>query len=195
MNFNFSRKSFISLILGIFCFITRFGFILFIPGILFGISALLDIKKSDKIIKGGYIAILGILLSVTGFYLNLMVAIPALKEQKDRSNILKVKSDMKLIKSALEKYYIDNNCYPLTTPINYIQSFPIDPFSSKGSFYSYYTDNHGWILISLGPYKKYSIIPDKDYSSSINQPSQKILENIYDVTNGIISNGDIVEFK
>lgn len=108
-------------------------------------------------------------------------------EHKTRSAIVRVKSDMRILATAIESYRVDSAIPPamsksrestagayvlpaevpvsrsfrmrhdtqmmtLTTPIAYIESYPVDPFREfKGTTFSYYTDGWGWILGSWGP--------------------------------------------
>jgi len=147
------------------------------------------------------------------------IAIPNFLLAQVKSKVARVKKDLQSIATGLESYYVDNNEYPyneyyyrciwrLTSPIAYMTKYPNDIFgpNSYGAFYSdpgshYYfywrwknmqgVDNNGsdtdrdyidglwfqwygyWGLCSFGP--------DNDYDYSA---------EIYDPTNGTISNGD-----
>lgn len=79
------------------------------------------------------------------------IAVPNFLEAQTRSKVARCKSDIRNLANALEAYYIDNNKYVtetpsqlgvlneseraargfmwLTTPIAYITSFPLDPFT------------------------------------------------------------------
>ena len=69
------------------------------------------------------------------------IAVPNFLEAQTRSKVSRVKSDMRTITTALESYDAVNNDYPpndgiffvtptyLTTPISFITSRPIDPFT------------------------------------------------------------------
>jgi len=63
--------------------------------------------------------------------------------------------------------------------------------------FRYYSDQNGWILISLGPDGDYDIDPEKYYHSSIAQPSFELLciAGTYDPTNGTVSSGDVFRVK
>jgi hypothetical protein len=109
----------------------------------------------------------------------------------------------------------------LTTPMAYITSYPVDPFTSlKGMTFVYWsinpgendpsgkitgTETHfGWILVSPGPDGVYDIPAECEvYDPSIPQPSARFLTGsnrfggafTYDPTNGTISSGDIWRVK
>lgn len=85
----------------------------------------------------------------------------------------------------------------LTTPIAYMISYFPDSFAPfEGLTYCYYTDGPGWILWSAGPDGDYDIVPERDYSSEIDQPSLHLLSTVtYDPTNGTVSDGDIWRVK
>lgn len=75
------------------------------------------------------------------------IAVPNFLEAQTRSKVARVKSDMRLIATSLEAYYVDYNNYPqtvnfydplpsvrligMTTPIAYLTSLPKDPFDRK----------------------------------------------------------------
>ena len=91
----------------------------------------------------------------------------------------------------------------LTTPIAYMTSYFPDEFASQNLTYSYYTavakdesgqPVSGWILLSPGPDGKYNIDP-KIYDPSKAQPTDEIIAQMYNATNGTISAGDIVRVK
>jgi hypothetical protein len=90
-----------------------------------------------------------------------------------------------------------NPLFGITTPIPYLSSLYFDPFqpAKERIPFAYYADLNGWILISPGPDGDYDIIPRKDYTSKIAQPSSAILVKSYDPTNGRLSDGDIWRVK
>jgi type II secretion system protein G len=70
------------------------------------------------------------------------IAVPNFLEAQVRSKVARAQNDMRNLATALESYRIDNNryivhvdnireFYPLTTPIAYITSVPLDPFISQ----------------------------------------------------------------
>lgn len=93
------------------------------------------------------------------------VAAPAADPVDDgvRQMVLRTRSDMRAMATAIESYYVDNNCYPssdparnirkmlpgqpnvssfastcLTTPIAYITYVPEDPFAGEGQIFAYH---------------------------------------------------------
>ena len=86
----------------------------------------------------------------------------------------------------------------LTTPVAYLEEYPADPFASrneKKATFMYYSDKGGFILVGRGPDRKYEIVPEIDYDSSIWPPSDKLIMKTYDVTNGLESAGDFIIFS
>jgi len=87
----------------------------------------------------------------------------------------------------------------LTTPIAYLTRYSEDPFqvapTDPQPTFVYYADINGWVLISPGPDGDYDIDPEQDYQSNIRQPSEPILFEAYDPTNGLMSDGDIFRVK
>jgi len=107
----------------------------------------------------------------------------------------------------------------LTTPIGYLPSYPLDPFTSGGkAVFVYWTvipgspdtqalygknskvGGVGWMLVSPGPDGDYEMAGEWDaYDPTRPQPSQRLLSGTnkkghaftYDPTNGILSHGDI----
>ena len=104
----------------------------------------------------------------------------------NRPKVSRAESEMRNIATALETYYIDNNCYPhslyqLTTPVAHLPLLPFDPFAltyrekEPDEWYKYRTNNVScWLLYSLGPDRL-------DDEASIT----------YDPTNGTFSRGDV----
>jgi hypothetical protein len=135
-----------------------------------------------------------------------------------------VKIQLRTLATALESYYVDNNAYPpamtrdgrtvipdangisvgyvpriLTTPIAYLTSVPMDPYTSTE-----YPDpfrygaklKEAWILTSQGPDLK----PDIDLDAYLTPEDRETRhyvftrdqnDKIYDPTNGTLSSGDI----
>ncbi|MEI7634248.1 MAG: prepilin-type N-terminal cleavage/methylation domain-containing protein [bacterium] len=99
------------------------------------------------------------------------IAVPNFLEAQTRSKVSRVKSDMRALAVALESYYSDYNCYlidanhyvnyyptvtpmdwthirvyrPLSTPVAYITSIPIDTyFNPKWDLNRHYFNYHNW---------------------------------------------------
>jgi len=77
------------------------------------------------------VAIIGILAAI---------AIPNFLQAQTRAKVSRAFSEMQMLATALESYYVDNNIYPeenkacglvLTTPITYVSSIPEDPFNQN----------------------------------------------------------------
>ncbi len=165
------------------------------------------------------------------------IAIPNFLAAQTRSKVSRTKSDMRSVGTALESYYVDNNCYPwtngglytrmerlkqVTTPISYLSSLPMDIFSSDTAFeqkiYPYWDPPYVFQLAGLNPdgsgtapNARFDLVPemkdkivgsrmpmwimltmgpDRDYEPAVS-PYQF---EIYDPTNGTVSNGDIIRW-
>ncbi len=150
------------------------------------------------------------------------IAIPNFLEAQTRSQVARVRADMRTLATALEAYHIDYNTYPpspsfeviaqekpgsiatqkalsaLTTPIAYITSIPLDPFNPvEGSIFGYYAptlERDPELIKEAPPWTLWSMGPDS-VSSIMSQEdlkSPRILKLTYDPTNGMKSSGDIV---
>ncbi len=148
------------------------------------------------------------------------IAVPNFLEAQKRSSVSRVKADQRSLATAIEAYRVDTNRYPMwemrtdfatqrptfilprtdrpvgsiTTPIAYITSIPRDPFSAgREEWFSYYTSDNAWILISAGPDKDYDIVPQEDFQQPRDSKAlwNIIVDKTYDPTNGTMSNGDI----
>lgn len=166
------------------------------------------------------VAIIGILAAI---------AVPNFLNARTRAVIARVESDLRSLKSALEMYRIDNNSYlrhasafnyfnelaPLTTPISYIASIPMDPFvipyykpndpsvTLHGGMYTYQNcaEEPGYCGGSAGLYFKelyergaeyflWSVGPDSQEGYS----GRGYFMFQYDMSNGLKSAGDIIVY-
>ena len=179
------------------------------------------------------VAIIGILAAI---------AIPNFLQAQVRSKVARSLADERTIDLALSQYNIDNSAFPptcgsaplptwcpsggmtlierirrLTTPVDYIQSYPTDAFGyvvpgfNDMKYYLYYDprDAEGWIL--------YRFLPESGWSSGLPRVGQWIVQGFgpdneletilvfwkgvtptffypYDPTNGTISRGDVYRF-
>jgi type II secretion system protein G len=159
------------------------------------------------------------------------IAVPNFLEAQTRSKVSRAQADMRTLATALEAYHVDVKHYPfalrgnawfgelrriapLTTPIAYITSIPLDPFqiSAAGATRTSYWDysdreavgiafgyatwdvawgnkpNSMWRLASNGPDQ----LPNFMGLGNSNPSFSPSFE--YDATNGTISPGDIVRW-
>lgn len=152
------------------------------------------------------------------------IALPNFLEAQTRAKVARTKSDMRTLATGLEAYATDNNCYPsvpgalgprfhrfrpLTTPISYLTSIPIDPFKSIdsrapfGRWRSGMYDYGGspintpavWALSSDGPDRNDDTANLQFYDgyeeSFFNGTSTRFDFTLYDPTNGTVSRGDV----
>lgn len=117
------------------------------------------------------------------------ISIPNFLTAQERAKVARVRSEMRVLATALETYYVDYSAYPsaetfpapLTTPVAYMGSAPKDPFTQPPKDYGYrpqpVNGQEGWIVLSVGPDRI-----DNDG------------EIEYDLSNGTTSNGDIIRY-
>ncbi|MFH0792777.1 MAG: prepilin-type N-terminal cleavage/methylation domain-containing protein [bacterium] len=152
------------------------------------------------------------------------IAVPNLLEAQIRAKTTRAKSEMRVIAGALEAYQVDNNRYPetyviprwerfipLTTPIAYMTTIPLDPFcmvDDEGNFIDWGPRHHcykmgatplsapsRWAISSNGPDLDEDSIPIKVYPGfswtvfTGQDPDFNFM--IYDPTNGTVSSGDV----
>jgi type II secretion system protein G len=158
------------------------------------------------------------------------IAMPNFLEAQVRAKIARVKADMRTVSVAWEAYAIDNNRYPVdwdnnpvgvestqigmvmvTTPIAYLTSFPIDPFSvmknpNSNEFAPHFeiaSCEYAYCIYSLGPnfieeFDGNDAWPDGVIDYRPGQMGQLYTGPInlrpYDPTNGVISDGDVHKF-
>jgi len=160
------------------------------------------------------------------------IAVPNFLEAQVRAKTSRAKADMRSLKTALETYRIDNNKYmdtmvgvqimefaPLTTPIAYMSSVPLDPFPNKntGNFPAYWYEQGAYEYVryvqeangdltlrwdingapNIPPvganYFLLSNGPDRRQSTNYGNtiPFALLPYGMYDPTNGTVSFGDI----
>ena len=169
------------------------------------------------------VAIIGILAAI---------AVPNFLNAQERAKVSRAQADIRTIVSALEMYRIDNNnyplfymvakwgsgydpannewerLYPLTTPIAYMATVPMEVFPYKDDSIPQrergymYTDrlgygDSGWINLHdrLGKYKYIvrSMGPDR-MGNIIEAPASPNLILAYCISNGLSSRGDILHY-
>jgi prepilin-type N-terminal cleavage/methylation domain-containing protein len=155
------------------------------------------------------------------------IALPNFLEAAVRSKIARVKADLRTCAIAWEAYCVDNDRYPVdwdnnpigaestqigmiqvTTPIAYMTSFPVDPFSvmrspSSNEFAPHFeaaSCSFAYCIYSLGPnfieeFDGNDEWPDGVEDSHPGSVGQIYTGSInmrpYDPTNGVISDGDV----
>jgi type II secretion system protein G len=146
------------------------------------------------------------------------IAVPNFLEAQVRAKVSRAKADMRTVTTALEAYRVDSTNYlphvrpgqgpglisrliPLTTPVAYITSIPIDPFYRQGTYenspfpqdtFDYFdalgNEGHPWFWTLYGrPWRLSCAGPDLLQKWGSQPP--------YDATNGTKSYGDIVRFQ
>jgi prepilin-type N-terminal cleavage/methylation domain-containing protein len=155
------------------------------------------------------------------------IALPNFMEASVRSKIARVKSDLRTVSLAWEAYAVDNDRYPVdwdnnpaggqptqiglvqvTTPVAYLTSFPVDPFSVMKSPTSNEFQPHFEIASCSFAYCIYSLGPNfiEEFDGNDQWPdgitdgtpgsvgkmyTGPICMRPYDPTNGVISDGDV----
>jgi len=155
------------------------------------------------------------------------IAMPNFMEAQVRAKCARVKSDLRTIALGWEAYAVDNNRFPVdwdnnpigieatqigliqvTTPIAYLSSWPVDPFSvmmnpTRNEFAPHFevaSCEYAYCIYSLGPdfvegFDGNDQWPDGIIDSTPGRVGQMYTGRInmrpYDPTNGVISEGDI----
>jgi len=179
--------------------------------------------------------LLELLIVVAIISLLAVIAIPNFNAAQVRSKVARSKADMRTLETALETYAVDNMTYPpgsegfvvpdysiynlrlhpLTTPISYISSLPMDPFNTgyPGEYsgprpgtttYDYNTYDalmYIWVDLGVSPEEARRLWLER-YGNGywklvgIGPNGQFAVDDWgavrYDPTNGTHSNGDIV---
>lgn len=153
-------------------------------------------------------AIIGILAAI---------AVPNMQNSMTKAKIAKAVADMNALCTAIESYRVDHNMYPrwtetdgthknpvdrrlnpLTNPMPYMTSIPVDPFLSVWEYEAYTTYDYvdAWSSIN---YKKDEILDISfrcsEWRLASAGPDGRVTFGSafsYDMSNGIRSTGDIV---
>lgn len=163
------------------------------------------------------------------------IAVPNFLEAQVRSKVSRAKSDLKAYSIAINAYAVDHNRPPvgfieplpyqdphryltyhlMTTPVAYMTSLPLDPFTpadkEESKYYHYHTfgyklkteyinewtikcdkaasRGYTWIMYSVGPFRIDSFPMVEDMLANPKEP--KNIAALYDPSNGSISAGKI----
>jgi type II secretion system protein G len=173
------------------------------------------------------VAIIGILAAI---------AVPNFLNAQTRAKVARTESDMRAIDQAIRMYQLDNNMYPvrsgwmderyipLTTPVAYMSSIPLDPFNTNPNDtskpkdqanrygnYDYWTrywangnskSGNYWAQQTAFPANRYEwqlrgFGPTAKWVPDLIYPAghPKAGEYIsYDASNGLVSEGNIVRY-
>ncbi|OQB19918.1 MAG: Bacterial type II secretion system protein G [candidate division BRC1 bacterium ADurb.Bin183] len=142
-----------------------------------------------------------------------------------KTKIERVKEEHRVLSRALQNYRMDYNDYPsqiyfLNAPTAYLSRIPSDPFRPHVSdpTYKYYfkpTEDCDYVIISAGPdndldleamVEKYMMNASSSPASEGNAAAVRndimkailpiyLATKVYDPTNGIVSDGDIITFS
>jgi general secretion pathway protein G len=79
------------------------------------------------------------------------IVVQSLRGATDKAKRTKAEADISEIKTALDRYYLDNGYYPTTDQglpaLGYIEKLPLDPW---GTPYFYQSDGNSYVLKSFG---------------------------------------------
>jgi type II secretion system protein G len=117
-------------------------------------------KRPSKALHLQAFTLIELLIVVAIIAILAAIAVPNFLEAQTRSKVSRAKADMRRIATGLEAYYVDNNHYPpsydpngttinprirrlipITTPIAYMTSVPLDPFNREEASNSPSTTN------------------------------------------------------
>jgi prepilin-type N-terminal cleavage/methylation domain-containing protein len=149
------------------------------------------------------------------------IALPNFLEAQTRSKVSRVKTDLRTIATGLEAYHTEHNRYPsstlihpymrlipLSTPVAYITSIPLDIFqpANQGPWYIRQRSNFAYGARPIEKENRYALAshgpdlrPNHEAIEFYPGYSEEIWENPssgfdyirYDPTNGSVSPGDI----
>jgi type II secretion system protein G len=199
-------------------------------------SLLSSRQKHRSISNPGGFTLIELLIVVAIIAILAAIAVPNFLEAQVRSKVSRVKSDLRTIVTGLEAYAVDFNAYPpsnnfldplpsarlrpLTTPVAYLTSIPLDAFQRRnsGTFEQLllsidpnepldsYIYNLGSNAAALGG--EGTVVSRRQYSMTSAGPDGLLefpyyafsptfvgggvyLQYIYDPTNGTVSRGEI----
>ena len=195
-----STKAILALVFAILG-LTCFSLLTAVPAVILGALALSDCKSRPGV-KGKGMALTGIILGSLNIIGSIIFAavvlthlIPNLEEAQTRAKAAEVKGQLRMHATALECYCVDHNEYPpklelLTTPVSYLSILSDDPYKQEKAPFDYLCDNTGWVLRSVGP--------DGSREADLAEVIESLGDDttyqgwLYDPTNGIDSNGDLL---
>jgi len=156
------------------------------------------------------------------------IALPNFLDAQVRAKCARVKADMRSISVAWEAYAIDNDRYPMdwdnypeggeymqiglvqvTTPVAYLETFPVDPFSvmrfpnhhlEYAPHFEIASCAYAYCIFSLGPNGLHGFTASDQWPDGIidavpgslgEMYTGEICMRPYDPTNGIVSEGNI----
>ncbi len=151
------------------------------------------------------------------------IAIPNFLAAQMRSKVARTYASLQTIATALESYCVDNNVYPfytdgpptaidheipilISTPVAYITSIPLDIFSQqpgnttlfRGDNFHYLTEDYNpGLVVSTLSTDGVSAYDNAKWMSWSNGPEGHDDHGgkmIYDPTNGIVSNGNLIRW-
>lgn len=177
------------------------------------------ILRSNQKLSGGAIFV-AVLCFIIGFPLFLgttggPILIPSMIVAQLKAKTIKCKAEMRYYVVSLESFYLDNVQYPqaktsrylqdsfldtgsnektvlinLTSPVAYVAEITRDPFDKDKMGYRYYSSQDQFVLVSNGPDE------DIDFDERTYTDNPMIFQrHLFDATNGIYSNGDIIAIK
>jgi len=171
-------------------------------------SAALSNSRTAKIFRIITIGLI-LLMFLTSVLLLILFPIDGGFENSDRARFSHVRSDMRMLETAIESYFVDYNAYPqhlrqITTPIAYIDDIPEDAFSPDNPIQYMHVKmsvdgetKTGWILWSIGP-DGYNDVDVDHVEERLNRnpfdPASVFSDQTYDPRNGSESEGDIFRF-
>jgi prepilin-type N-terminal cleavage/methylation domain-containing protein len=153
------------------------------------------------------------------------IAVPNFLEAQTRAKVSRVKNDLRVCATAIESYAVDDNSYPwdyywtfgtewdtwrqLTTPIAYLTTIYLDPFSGKTGpkapfayglqknrpsapqRESYLAAGVQYLILSFGPDRE-ETWDWSNFGEAGADLLRQMREILYDPTNGTLSRGDVI---
>lgn len=177
-----------------------------------------NFTRSIRSIPGGIrnagFSLIELLVVVAILSLLAAIALPNYLEAQTRSKVSRTKADLRTLAIGLESYHVEHKAYPqaaavfpsqrlrpLTTPVAYLTSLPVDPFATNSIVKVYLygamdlTAASRWLLAGRGPDLRPSTDPIEFYpgwrEGLFEGADPDFNYMIYDPTNGTVSWGDV----
>lgn len=143
-----------SLVFGCLFLIPFLGILFSLTAIILGIIALVSIAKNKKTVKGQRLAIAGIVLGSIGVIVipvTIAIFAPGVLKSSEKARMESAKVALRVIATAYESYYVDNNKYPTSiadvteTDPPYLEYESIDSATENYHFNCETEDSYNYI--------------------------------------------------
>ncbi|MCX7765830.1 MAG: type II secretion system GspH family protein [Candidatus Sumerlaeia bacterium] len=178
-------------------------------------------KTHNQVVESRAFSLFELLVVMAVIFILMIILMLSFSHLVVTTKITRVKEEQNILVRGLTNYHLDYGTFPptfiglraLSAPTAYLGSIPFDPFSPPEApqkyFYLHHPDDKiDFIIISVGPdgdndfiqLLKTYLETDVSISSNASRELSPVIKHyleveIYDPTNGIKSNGDIVYIR